>query len=298
VNELKGIALVTQAPIVVFGTGGSGTRVVARILKDSGCFIGTNLNRALDNQDFGFLLAGRVDWMVNSFPFTGEIAQKYLALFRKVFFQQRLQPSEYLVLMQIAREYLAGRSKKSFRQRPFHERIRRGMQLLQSALLPSSHRFSRYQQWGFKSPEAIYLVEPIIRFFPGTKLIHVVRDGRDMALSTRRNPLMYLEIFNIEEDDPFRAALANWCAVNAWARERCEALVPSQNYLLIRYEDICQQPSKSVDRILSFGGIEASNVESIYGIPKPNPTIQRWKKVREYFHGLDTSVLKNFGYPA
>ena len=47
-------ALKELPPVVVFGTGGSGTRVVADILRQSGCFIGNNLNRALDNQDFGF----------------------------------------------------------------------------------------------------------------------------------------------------------------------------------------------------------------------------------------------------
>jgi hypothetical protein len=161
----------------------------------------------------------------------------------------------------------------------------------------STEDFSKYQQWGFKSPEAIYFVEPFVEFFPGVRVIHLVRDGRDMAVSANRNPLQYLNIFDVEEEHEIKAALVNWCAVNVWARERCEALIPSERYLLIRYEDICYQPRKSVDQILTFAGLESSSVESIYEIPRPNPNIERWKKNREYFHDLDTNVLKDFGYP-
>ena len=296
-RELSKSNLMYQAPIVVFGTGGSGTRVVANILAQAGCFIGSNLNRAMDNQDFGFILAGRVDWMRRQFPFESSVVKDYLRLFKKVFFHMRLTFSDYSLLGKIATEYVCGRSRRSFMRRPLHERARRAMQLLRPGIVGSSEDFSNYQQWGFKSPEAIYFVEPFVEFFPGVRLIHLVRDGRDMAVSQNRNPLQYLNIFDIEEEHEIKAALANWCAVNAWARERCEALIPSEQYLLIRYEDICHQPRKSVNRILSFAGLEAANVESIYEIPKPNPTIQRWKKNREYFHGLDTSVLKNFGYP-
>ena len=177
------------------------------------------------------------------------------------------------------------------------ERARRAVQLFRPGIMGSSEDFSKYQQWGFKSPEAVYFIEPFVEYFPGVKLIHLVRDGRDMAVSENRNPLQYLDIFDIDEKDEIKAALVNWCAVNAWARERCEALIAPEQSLLIRYEDICHQPRKLVDQILSFAELESTNMETIYKIPKPNPTIQRWKKKREYFQGLDTSVLKNFGYP-
>jgi hypothetical protein len=286
-----------QTPIVVFGTGGSGTRVVANILAQAGCFIGSNLNRAMDNQDFGFILAGRIDWMRRQFPFAGDVAEDYLRLFKKVFFHMRLTFAEYCSLGKIATEYVWGRSRKSFMRRPLHERARRALQLLRPGILGTLEDFSHYQQWGFKSPEAIYFVEPLVEFFPGVKIIHLVRDGRDMAVSQNQNPLQYLDIFAIEQENEIKAALANWSAVNGWARERCEALIPSEQYLLIRYEDICHQPKKSVDQILSFARLEVTNVDSLYAIPKPNPAIKRWKKQSEYFQSIDTSVLKNFGYP-
>ncbi len=43
---------VERTPIAVGGIGGSGTRVVAAILKELGIFIGDNLNASNDNLDF------------------------------------------------------------------------------------------------------------------------------------------------------------------------------------------------------------------------------------------------------
>jgi len=40
-------------PNVIGGTGGSGTRVVARVVRSAGMFIGTNLNASEDALDFG-----------------------------------------------------------------------------------------------------------------------------------------------------------------------------------------------------------------------------------------------------
>lgn len=54
---MKGIDVTLPAPAmpgpnIIGGTGGSGTRVVARIVRDGGMFIGTNLNKAADALDF------------------------------------------------------------------------------------------------------------------------------------------------------------------------------------------------------------------------------------------------------
>jgi sulfotransferase family protein len=65
---VKGIDVTLPAPAIpgpniIGGTGGSGTRVVARIVRDGGMFIGTNLNKAEDALDF----ADHLDRWINVF---------------------------------------------------------------------------------------------------------------------------------------------------------------------------------------------------------------------------------------
>ncbi|MDX1409058.1 MAG: hypothetical protein R3330_13010, partial [Saprospiraceae bacterium] len=51
-----------QAPVIVGGIGGSGTRVVAEILQASGVYLGTYLNAALDNVFFARLITKDPEW--------------------------------------------------------------------------------------------------------------------------------------------------------------------------------------------------------------------------------------------
>lgn len=288
--------LKNESPIVVFGTGGSGTRVVAEILKEAGCFIGYNLNNPLDNQDFGFMLSGRIDWMVNHFPFHDDIALPYLDLFKKVYFYQSLNLNELVLLYNVTIEYIKGRSRGSFRRRPLTERLIRGRRLLKAIVPGTSLNLTPYQKWGFKSPEAIYFIFPLIKYFRHVKLIHLIRDGRDMIFSKNRSRLQYLEMFKNTYKDPFKSQLSHWGSVNRWAFDHGRTMLPEDQYLLIRYEDLCEFPLETVDRILFFTGLGDAAHDDVYQIPQPNPTINRWEKHKEALQDIDESDLRKFGY--
>jgi len=288
--------LMKQPPIVVFGTGGSGTRVVAEILKEAGCFIGYNLNTPLDNQDFGFLLSGRVDWIVDHFPFEDDSALSYLVLFKKIFFQKSLALNEFILLVKIAVEYLRGQSQASFRRRPISERLLRGKRLLQAVLPGGSLDLPNYQKWAFKSPEAIYLIKPIVNFFSGVKLIHLIRDGRDMVCSKNLSRLQYFELFNIEDKDPVKSQLSHWGAINSWVNDYSKEALPEEQYLLIKYENLCKFPQETVDKILAFSELKCNNLDKLYKIPRFNPSINRWEKYKEDLKNINTSDLIKFGY--
>ena len=58
----KRLSFQTVPPVVISGTMGSGTRLVAEIVKRCGGFIGRNVNADNDNMDFAFCLSGRVWW--------------------------------------------------------------------------------------------------------------------------------------------------------------------------------------------------------------------------------------------
>ena len=53
--------LYSSRPLVIVAVGGSGTRVVARIARHCGYFLGLNLNAAEDSRDFSPFLDRYVD---------------------------------------------------------------------------------------------------------------------------------------------------------------------------------------------------------------------------------------------
>src|SRR5438445_13883106 len=53
--------------------------------------------------------------------------------------------------------------------------------------IPEAER--RGTRWGWKAPRSIYLLSFLSAQFPQLKFIHVLRDGRDMALSPNQNQL-------------------------------------------------------------------------------------------------------------
>src|SRR5215208_3401342 len=74
VDRLRGgreaTSLPYPQPVVIFGTGGSGTRVLHVLTDESGYYLGTNLNRAGDALDIGHFMRrwldrylGKTDWI-------------------------------------------------------------------------------------------------------------------------------------------------------------------------------------------------------------------------------------------
>ncbi len=291
--------LIEQSPIVVFGTGGSGTRVVTQILKESGCYVGDNLNGPFDNLTFGYFLAGRTQWMQAHFPFENEndlkSANYFLNIFKKVYFGHRLKTLELKDAIRIFFEF-AGKDRAMLKRRPFKERFVSGSKLFKKMFFSGNNRSFECKKWGFKSPEAIYFINPLIAMFPEIKFIHLIRDGRDMAVSTNVNPLRYRKLFNVRSENHIQAALDNWLRVNKWAKDVCRSKLSSSQYLLIKYEDICKHPVSSVNKILEFTGLNPNNIKKVYGIPKDNSNIGRWKNCKQKFIGINRQIFLEFGY--
>jgi hypothetical protein len=106
--------------------------------------------------------------------------------------------------------------------------------------------WSKRQQkprWGEKSPIHAYYLLPLARMFPRMKVLHIVRDPRDVAVS----------LANVEfdpSDDVVVHALQ-------WKRETVAVQAASAAITLmdVRYEDVVSDPQKTLRRICSFLGI-------------------------------------------
>ena len=92
-----------------------------------------------------------------------------------------------------------------------------------------------------KTPPYVFIIDELLAVWPDAKIINVVRDGRDVALS-----VMGL---------PFGANNA-WAAARDWAegiRAGLKAEVDHPEHVMtVRYEDLVQHPREQVERICRF----------------------------------------------
>jgi hypothetical protein len=239
-------------PNVIGATGGSGTRVLARVCRRGGMFIGKKLNRSEDALEFAAL------------------------------YDRWLNP------------YVAGDLNEQ-------ERLAMTAEFRQVVAAHLAQRGAAGQSWGWKEPRSIYLLALLRSELPSLRLLHVVRDGRDMAYSANRMQLRKHgdAVLGESGDSDELRAIALWNDVNLQAADYGEREL-GDRYLRIRFEDLCSEPTATVARVLDFFGLPG-DAEQIAGneVEAP-PTIGRWRSAdRELVAVLEqraASALERFGY--
>jgi hypothetical protein len=99
--------------------------------------------------------------------------------------------------------------------------------------------------WGCKSTFMIDHVEMVLRHYPGAKFIHLVRDPRDVAASSK------MSVFN-----PYHPELTArlWRRQQAVAGRHSKALGIDQ-WFKVKYEDLIRQPEAIVGEICMYLGV-------------------------------------------
>jgi hypothetical protein len=245
-----------HAPKVIGATGGSGTRVVARIVREAGLFTGTNRNNYEDALDF----AGFSDRWINSFVATG------------------LEGLPDDVRAEMVDDLEA---------------------VVQTHLLQQP---ADSQGWGWKEPRSIYLIPFYHSLMPKLRFLHFLRDGRDMAYSENQNQLNWHGQAVLTPDELRRRkpvkSLALWNRVNSGAADYGEQQLGDQ-YLRVRFEDLCNEPATTIERIFVFFGLEGDVERGAAAVRPPN-TLGRWRKRRakvlEELRSVGEPGLDRFGY--
>ena len=131
--------------------------------------------------------------------------------------------------------------------------------------------------WGWKEPRSIYLLPFLRRHLPELRFLHVVRDGRDMALSENQNQLRkHGEAASIPEGlEPAARSIALWSWVNLEAKRYGEKELGAR-YLRIRFEELCERPVELTARILGFVGLEGDAAELAREVAPPS-SLARWR---------------------
>jgi hypothetical protein len=99
-------------------------------------------------------------------------------------------------------------------------------------------------RWGEKTPHHLYYVQEILADFPNAKFLHLIRDGRDVAVEQLRSAF-----------GPRNA----YSAARVWKRThdaaaRARKIVPADQWLDVRYEELVTDPVSVLTRTTDFLG--------------------------------------------
>jgi hypothetical protein len=183
--------------------------------------------------------------------------------------------------------------------------------LLSAAILAygQNHGFltpeSRY--WVEKTPYNEFFADDIYALWPEARCIHIVRDPRDnFTTYYKKHPDLAVERFALGWNASLKAGLRNLKRYG------------SQRYLILRYEDLTQDPEKQLSLIVNFLGIRDDKSlrlpsragvvwqgNSMFGdkfTGISNKPLDRWKqnlspKDEYVIETLSGSLMKKQGYP-
>jgi len=252
----------TTSPLVIGATGGSGTRVVARIARHAGYDLGRNLNFAEDALEF---YSFHDKWINRFVSAQGEGGA--------------LPMSE---MQEMESEFQAALDRH----------------------FPASS--STGKLWGWKAPRSIYLLPFLQVQFPDLKFIHVLRDGRDMVLSPNQNQLRKHSRAVLDWRERFFSSAAEramllWERVNLRAAKFGESEL-RENYLAIRFEDLCAKPLETTAQTINFLGARVDPEPIARAEISPPSTLQRWRNyspdLMAKVERVGANALQKFGYLA
>jgi hypothetical protein len=165
--------------------------------------------------------------------------------------------------------------------------------------------------WGDKTPIYVLHIPLIAHLFPTARFIHLIRDGRDVALS-------YLSI-------PWGPTNI-WQAAHKWRRDvsvgrRHGQMLGSERYLEVRYENLIQDPRSELNGMCSFAGLsfeeemldggrqDARRLHAPAGgarwhasaVKPPTPGLRSWRtemdaQALQSFEAMAGDLLAELGY--
>ncbi|MGI9019982.1 MAG: sulfotransferase family protein [Solirubrobacterales bacterium] len=103
-------------------------------------------------------------------------------------------------------------------------------------------------RWGDKTPEYVEFMRPIAGAVGEARFVHVIRDGRDVALSRIR-----WRQERSGKTPKVRRLARRWKEAITVAREQARKI---DQYLEVRYEDLVAEPGSTLQRICEFIELE------------------------------------------
>jgi hypothetical protein len=168
-------------------------------------------------------------------------------------------------------------------------------------------------RWGDKTPMYMRHLPLLERLFPEAKYVHLIRDGRDAAVSFLQMPEGVVTRTWAHPKTPTDFA-CQW-RTEVQAAQALGGRVGTSRYLEVSYEDLVDSPERHLERISEFAGIAYD--PAMLGYPghvdlkgkphqqslgrPPTPGLRDWRQELsagdvEDFEAVAGDLLRSLGY--
>jgi hypothetical protein len=288
-----------EGPIVVGGVGGSGTRLVARILIELGFYLGADLNDELDNLWFTLLFKRRRFFVAASSARRRE-ARRACAILGRALRGERLSDGDLRLVREVVADCPAAVGHEAHRLYMSNEWAQLRLESLRSA-----HRSAPSEAigWGWKEPNSHVFLPELSSAFPAMRFVMVVRHGVDMAFSDNQQQLAnWGERYGVaaaaSASELPRQSLAFWVAANRraidWGEEHLQG-----RFLVLRYEHLCREPADAIADLADFIGFRPSPevVARVQDIPSATASVARYgREDLSEFDAADLEGVRRLGF--
>ena len=260
--------------VAIGGVGGSGTRIVAEILRKCGYFIGNDLNVSNDNLLFTLLFKRE-----NILLSTDEEFKFLYNTFINIMKQD-------INLSNTQNELLRGLSE--------NDRTLHNKEWLLQSLEHLEHDEVNSALLGWKEPNTHIVIEKLFHLNKDLKFIYVFRNGLDMAYSSNQNQLkLWGDISFNEKDIDITPAnsLRYWVIVHKRMLELQKSY--PKRMIMLDFDLLCKSPEVVLNEFSEFINYNKDIIEFKDIIKRPD-SIGRHKEFSlENFHPEDLNFVKN-----
>jgi hypothetical protein len=166
------------------------------------------------------------------------------------------------------------------RELVFKEAVGRDLYSIKRAIYEQYMRAKRKTRWGCKSTFMIHHTAIVRKYHKTPKFIHLVRDGRDVAVSARDSVFNHFHPHYVSQ---------------LWSRQQKLAIqlskeLTADQFLTVRYEELTADPEKEVRKICGFLGEKYSDQMLKYA---SRPDSARLAGISKSWENLAKPILAN-----
>lgn len=226
-------------PVILLGMHRSGTSLTTRLLVDVGFHMGHWLSRDAEAVFFQ-RINRRIYSSVNAK--WGQVDALVKAMKSEHFIEDQVQAVSDIL-----------------RNDQFHLKLNAGGYRLYDSDLWKKTALPGPDLWGWKDPRTTITFPIWLQLFPNARIVHVIRNGIDVAISTHRRSLKQMRklrnrLYPLDYSPStlnFAYCFHLWETYVDFVLEQ-RHIIPENNYFEMRFEDLLEKPANTMRSLLTF----------------------------------------------